>query len=421
MRAHALAHTHARTHTHARAPARTHAHTHAHARTRTCTHTGDALFTWTVYENQQKPWVAQLVTPYLVVFGFAALVSLFTLVRKGRLLFAKLRSRQQLAQRDVSGVELDTKWRQEWIATMTSQQQVYTESESLVIARAVQLLDGFAVGPGLSRTKFDAQSQRLVGATTCTIPGARPDQVAAYLMHADSHAVRSNLDPNVVARFELIERANSHQGVTFVEMKTAPFQNRTFLNVLVCQKVSNNVWVWATVPLSSHARIDPQDEKHAVRGEGIRCFRLTATPEGETLVEYVCSLDLKGSFPTWFANQVAVPQLMRHAASNAARCHAQHSHRAAVTCGLRNRMPIEIQGYFRRMDDAETACRLDENHLELRKLCVLAPSLRCVVRVRLCTRASVHAHVNVRVCVHACMWVRRARRACECSPTLSRA
>ena len=325
----------------------------------------DFLFTWSVYENQQKPWVAQLVTPYLVVFGVAALVSLFTLVQKGGLLFAKLRSRQQLAKRDVSGVDLDTKWREQWIATMASQQQVYTESEKLVIARAVELLDAFAVGPGMSRTKFDAQSQRLVGATTCTIAGARPDQVAAYLMHADSSAVRSVLDPNVTVRFELIERTNSHQAILYVEMKTAPFKNRTFLNVLVCQKLSDTVWVWALVPLSSHARIGPQDEKNAVRAEVMRCFRLTATPLGETLVEHACWLDLRGSFPSWFTNQVAIPQLQRH---------ARQRPRATCSCiGLTAqmcRMPLEIQSYFRRIADSETADRLDENHLELRRLCV---------------------------------------------------
>ena len=297
-----------------------------------------------MYQNQRKTWVADLVTPYLVCFGVAAAVSLGTLAVKCRLLIQKFRDRHQHARRgdhDAEEASEDANWREQWIAKMEAEQQAYTEPEKLAIAQAVQLLGAFAVASGTSRTKFDAQSRRLVGATTCTIPGARPDQVVAYLMHADGNSARANLDPNVQVRFDVVERANSHQIVIFSEMKTAPFQNRTFLNLCVCRELSSGVWILAAVPLGSHPRISPQSERHALRAEAMRGFRLTPV-ETDTQIEYCCWLDLKGSFPTWFTNKVAIPQLMT--------------------------MPFQIQSYFRRLHDAEAADRLEENHLEIRKL-----------------------------------------------------
>ncbi len=67
----------------------------------------------------------------------------------------------------------------------------------------------------------------------------------------------------------------SHKIVVFSEMKTAPFQNRTFLNACVCQRLANGVWVLAAVPLASHARLAPAEERHALRAEAMRCFRCT--------------------------------------------------------------------------------------------------------------------------------------------------
>jgi hypothetical protein len=339
---------------------------------------GDSLFTWNVYVNSsRKPWVAELVTPYLVLFSIAAVVSLATLIKKGMLLVQKFRSRRHSAEADGLDVDDDRKWREEWIGAMESQQQSYNQVEQLAIATSLQLLGTFAVGLGLSSTKLDPQSNRLVGATTCTVLGAKPDQVAAYIMHADSHAILSGVDPNVNVRYEVLERPSTHAVVVYTEMKTAPFQNRTFLNLIVCQKRSNDVWICAAVPQNSHARIGPHDEQHTLRAEATRCFRLTAISQGETLVEYCCWLDLKGSFPvsllclfirfsskhlcaqpcnvscvgqTWFTNRVAVPALQT--------------------------FPFSIQNYFSRILDVERYKRLEDNRLELRKLyCLIALGL----------------------------------------------
>jgi hypothetical protein len=115
----------------------------------------------------------------------------------------------------------------------------------------------------------------------------------------------------------------------------------------VCQKFSESVWLWVMVPLSGHARISPHGEQHAVRAEAMRCCRITAGSESETLVEYACWVDLKGSVPTWLNNHVAVPTQLH--------------------------LPKHVRSHFRRMLDAETTEKLDENHMELQKLyCVLA-------------------------------------------------
>ncbi len=75
-------------------------------------------------------------------------------------------------------------------------------------------------------------------------------------------------------------------------------------------KVSDTplTYVWVGVPIESHAKISPEAEAHAVRAEGTRCIRATQTAVGVTRIEYACSL--KGYFPSWFTERVAVPVLM---------------------------------------------------------------------------------------------------------------
>jgi hypothetical protein len=274
---------------------------------------GDGLFTWHVYNNQQKPWVAQLVVPYLVLFGVAAVASAYTIIEKSKLLLQIFRRRHEDHGGNPAHDEADAAWRRQWIAAFESQQQTYSEAEKAAIASALQLLGTCAVGVGQSRTTLDRQTNRLVGASTLTIPDVRPEQVVAYLMHADSHAVRSSSDPKVTVRFEVLERANGHQLVSWMEVKHPPLHNRTLLNMVVSQKLSADVWVCAMVPLRSHARIGPEDEHGRVRAEGTRFFRCSAAPESEagTLLEYVAWLDLKGHLPAWFAERVVAQQLMR--------------------------------------------------------------------------------------------------------------
>jgi hypothetical protein len=171
------------------------------------------------------------------------------------------------------------------------------------------------------------------------------------------------LDDKVTVRFEVLERANSHQLVSWVEMKSPPFHNRTFLNIYVCQKLSADVWVCAMVPLNGHARIGPHDERGCVRAEGTRVFRCSAAAESETLVEYVCSLDLKGHLPAWFTERVVTPQLMRLPDSI-----RRYAGRKESSFWRSIRVISGCGRHFGRLLDADLEDRSDQNKIECHKL-----------------------------------------------------
>jgi hypothetical protein len=62
------------------------------------------------------------------------------------------------------------------------------------------------------------------------------------------------------------------------------------------------------IPIPSHPKITAKDEAGAVRAENFRSFRMTEVAPGRTRLEYVCSLDLRGSIPQFVTNMVAIPQ-----------------------------------------------------------------------------------------------------------------
>ncbi len=72
-------------------------------------------------------------------------------------------------------------------------------------------------------------------------------------------------------------------------------------------------YVLVGVPMAQHAQITPKDEARAVRAEIRRSFQLTEVAPGVTKVDYVCSLDLKGSIPQIIVNAIAVPGQMHGA------------------------------------------------------------------------------------------------------------
>ena len=129
-------------------------------------------------------------------------------------------------------------------------------------------------------------------------------------MDADSNYIRSRLDPKVDVHYGVREVRNPHHSVTFNEVKTAPFQNRTFLQAVLRKKLSNTQFFWCTYPIADHPTVRPSDESHTVRAEGVRCIRLTRLAHGATRLEYACSVDLKGRFPTRLTNSIVVPTLM---------------------------------------------------------------------------------------------------------------
>ncbi len=100
--------------------------------------------------------------------------------------------------------------------------------------------------------------------------------------------------------------------IVFIELKTPPFRNRTWLTSMVCKRICDDPqqFVWVGAPLDAHPSIRPEDEEHAIRADGMRCLRLTSLGTDQTRLEFACTLDLRGSFPQWLTNKIAVPTLL---------------------------------------------------------------------------------------------------------------
>ena len=100
--------------------------------------------------------------------------------------------------------------------------------------------------------------------------------------------------------------------IVFIELKTPPFKNRTWLTSMVCKRICDDppTFLWVGVPLDTHPSIRPDDEHHAIRAEGSRCLRLTSIGPDLTRLEFCASLDLRGSLPQWLTDKVAVPTLL---------------------------------------------------------------------------------------------------------------
>jgi hypothetical protein len=218
----------------------------------------------------------------------------------------------------------DGAWRDEMVHEMRKGGQSYSEEEARHFAEATDMLDILAQGNGkvvpmkhaktvqVARTKYDKRTHRLVGEVQLLVPTS-PEQVVAFLMNFDSKFHLSGLDRDIDVRFEVLEVKSPHHIVWLVEKKTAPgLQNRTFLGALLWRKISDTppAFVVVTMPVECHAKLLPQDEAHAVRGEVRRVFQITCTADGGAQVKYACSLDLNGHVPQAIVNAVAIPQLM---------------------------------------------------------------------------------------------------------------
>ncbi len=202
--------------------------------------------------------------------------------------------------------------------------QSYSAEEAGLIAQATDLLSSLAKGAGKTRpiklhaktvdmaqTKHDKSSGMVVGEVKLLVP-ASSEEIIAFLMHLDSKFYQSKFNAKLNVCSEILEVKNSHCTITFNEMKTAPFVNRTFLGAVLWQKISDVplTYIWVTAPIECHDKISTKQEAHAVRAEVRRVVRLTSTADGHTRVEYACSLDLKGRVPQWLTNDVALPVLL---------------------------------------------------------------------------------------------------------------
>ena len=242
----------------------------------------------------------------------------------------------------------DRERRQQLIVQLGMDFQPYSETEAGEILYGLKMLDDFATSGSTVRelacaatvdtavvkeTRGQARGlvgrgvAEVIGKTELTIRGASPQDVIAYLMLLDGKHFQSTVNKAQEVRNEIREVKNPHHFVSYYEVKTAPFQNRTFLSSLVCQQLSDQppTFVWVVVPLAEHPSVRPIDEQHAVRAEGARCARLTLAAPNTTRIEYVCWVDLKGNFPKVPTAQAreSFPCLPRHFHSD--RCSSARS------------------------------------------------------------------------------------------------
>jgi hypothetical protein len=229
-------------------------------------------------------------------------------------------SRDENLQVWLDDAQDDGAWRNATVQEMREGEHSYSPEETALIARGMALVGTFATGKGkarpmrrsktaeLAETKHDEKSGLLIGHVQAEVR-ASPEQVVAFLMHFGSKFFRSTSNPEVNVRQEVLEVKSPHHTVVFLEKRTAPFQNRTFLNALLWQKVSDTplTYAWVTVPIEHHGKVSMEDEAHAIRAEAVRCVRATQTAPGVTRIEFACSLDLKGHVPSWLTDQLVIP------------------------------------------------------------------------------------------------------------------
>jgi hypothetical protein len=70
---------------------------------------GDSLMTVSVWKNQQKPWVQDMVIPYVCAFGVSCIVSIGTMAYKMRLLAKKhclRRAEDDIGVHSLDGLEV---------------------------------------------------------------------------------------------------------------------------------------------------------------------------------------------------------------------------------------------------------------------------------------------------------------------------
>jgi hypothetical protein len=222
-----------------------------------------------------------------------------------------------------SDVEADRADRAAWIQTFASTDLVYSPEQESALQRCMEMLAVFGPGKSLgnpishnrtvdrAETKSNEETGEVYGVMDGIIHGATPLDIIAYAMCFNGRHIQSDWDIHIDVISELID-AGPHHAVCYVEKRSPPLQNRTFLNQLVCKKLSDDpsTYILAAAPLATHEYVDASVEKwwRKVRAEAFRGFRLTQTETGKTRMEYVCFVDLKGRVPSYFTAKVVVPQ-----------------------------------------------------------------------------------------------------------------
>jgi hypothetical protein len=243
----------------------------------------------------------------------------------------------------ISDVELDSEERQAKIALLGAAQS-YTPAEDELVGKSLELFDRYdasqvtpvslkhAATVELAETKYDEERHMLLGRAVALIRGATPETLVAYMLNYDSRKIRSEWNPKIDVRGEVVEVVNDHHTIIYNRRKLGHgLSDRAFLNSMIAKKLGDSPvqYVLAGVPIPKHGRITKRDEAGAVRGESFRVFRLTQLGANESKLEYTCSLDLKGLIPQFVTDNIAVPQqVLSHAAWRMPRGACRVSHAA---------------------------------------------------------------------------------------------
>jgi hypothetical protein len=213
-------------------------------------------------------------------------------------------------------VAKDQEDRDQKVRSLQSSTEQYTPLEIATITAGLGTLGGMSSAVGkinrkhgdtveLAYTRFDKESNRLIGEVRAVIRGASPELLTAYMMNpVSSH--NKLLVQAITTRMEILEQISVHHAIFFNEKTTKPFTNRTFLARLICKRISDatasapasalprslaeansaRTWVFVTAPCAHHDSLKPEDEEGSVRAEAWRTCRFTALNESETLMEF---------------------------------------------------------------------------------------------------------------------------------------
>ncbi len=223
----------------------------------------------------------------------------------------------------IEDVEFDKKQREERIAELESASgQAHDLLEDALIAKGDAMFAVFEASSAgatklkhsalilYSETKLDATD--LLFGRAAAMVRATPQEIIAYCLNCDSRYMKSTTDATVVFRSEVVEHANAHHTIIYTRCRATGISDRTFLNSIVAKRVADDppTYVVVGLPIAQHDKITAKDEKGAVRAENCRAYKLTEVAAGITKLEYVCSLNLRGSIPQAITNKVSVPGQM---------------------------------------------------------------------------------------------------------------
>jgi hypothetical protein len=93
--------------------------------------------------------------------------------------------------------------------------------------------------------------------------GALRCNTTTLRMPVRSKITRTTLTSSDI-RDEVLEDVNGHRIVIFNEMRIAPFANRTWLNMGVWKRVSDEprTYIWVLVPIQNHKDLHPEVSAH---------------------------------------------------------------------------------------------------------------------------------------------------------------